>query len=158
MKPIVLLAVPAVLMAVALVYLLTSDRPGLSPAAERIEIDGFQLSLAAREGACQLNFSNGPDAGAVPLRVEPPCRFVRAADGGVLFSAEDGRRLVAIVGGTPEDDPIDPLTRRSDCGTAIAGVELADGRFTATSYLIGPGVYCALMGLEGREIWLLLNG
>ncbi|MCK7614836.1 hypothetical protein [Roseibium sediminicola] len=158
MKHVVLLAVPALLMAAALVYLLPSDSPERSQAEARIEIDGFRLTLAAREGTCHLDFSKEQDTGSVPLRVEPPCRFMRADGGGVLFSAEDGRRLVAIVGGTPEDDPIDPLTRRADCGTAIAGVELSGGSFTATSYLIGPGVYCALMGLEGREIWLLLNG
>jgi len=158
MNRIVLLAVPAMLMAVGLIYLMPADIPARGQQAPAVDIDGYRLTLSAQEDTCRLDFSKGGDTGSVPLRVEPPCRFMRDADGSVLFSSEDGRRLVAVVGGTPEEDPIDPLTQRPDCGTAIAGVELADGRFTATSHVIGPGVYCALMGLEGREIWLLLNG
>jgi len=158
MKRIIFLAGPALLMAAGLVYLMPADMPAQHSDEMPVEIDGYKLTLTALQSTCQLGFSTGEDTRSVALRVEPPCRFVQSSDGAVLFSAESGRRLVAVVGGTPEEDPIDPLTRRPDCGTAIAGAELAEGRFTATSYVIGPGVYCALMGLEGREIWLLLNG
>jgi len=158
MKRIVFLAGPALLMAAGLLYLMPADIPARSQEEAPLDINGVRLTLSANEGACRLDYGEGEDAGSVALQVEPPCRFMRAGDGGALFSSEDGRRLVAVVGGVPEEDPIDPLTKRPDCGTAIAGVELADDRFTATSYVIGPGVYCALMGLEGREIWLLLNG
>jgi len=160
MKRIVLFAALAALAAFALYLLIGAEKSSQSQNREQIEVEGFKVTLSAPEGSCRLAFSGGQGQGlgTVALDVPPPCRFVRNAKGETLFSSDDGRQLVAVIGGTPEEDPVDPLTSRPDCGTAMAGVEYEGGRFAASSYVMGPGVYCAQMGLEGREIWLFLNG
>ncbi|POF30489.1 hypothetical protein [Roseibium marinum] len=125
---------------------------------EKAAFNGFDLSLSAPGETCRLHFENGQVSGDVDLSLPPPCRFMRDAEGRPQFYSENGRQLIAVVGGVPAEDPIDPLTMRPDCGIGLAGIEFSDGTFTATDYTMGPGVFCALMGLEQREIWLLLNG
>jgi hypothetical protein len=125
---------------------------------ETAVFNGFDLTLSAPEGACRLHFDKGDISGDVDLTVAPPCRFMRDQQGNPQFHGEGDRQLIAVVGGVLTENPADPLTSRADCGNGMAGVAFSNGSFTATDYTMGPGVYCALMGLEQREIWLFLNG
>jgi hypothetical protein len=162
-----LAALAALVLAGGYVYLARELRVPQGPDAvagepahetERAVFEGFELTLSAPKGACRLRFGNAQAEGAVDLDIPPPCRFMRDGDGRPQFFAEGGRRLIAVVGGELTEDPADPLTSRPDCGHAMAGVAFSDGAFVKTGYTMGPGVFCARMGLEQREIWLLLNG
>jgi len=140
-----------------------AEAPSVAPAEQAQEpeqavFEGFALTLAAPEGSCRLHYDGAQAEGEVDLGIPPPCRFMRDRDDRPQFFAEEGRRLIAVVGGDLTENPADPLTRRPDCGHAMAGVAFADGTFVKTGYTMGPGVFCARMGLEQREIWLLLNG
>ena len=154
-----LMALLALLLAGAGYFYLSAaqqDAPGAE--ADSASFEGFDLTVQPQDGACWLRYSDGRDSGQVALSVPPPCRFMRDSDGGLQRYAEGERQLITVVGGTPEKNPIDPLTERPDCGTAVAGIVFSTGKFATTAYSMGPGVYCAKMGLDQRDQWLFLNG
>ena len=126
---------------------------------QEVRFGDYDLALEARDGKCTLAYRSDTQDGILPLLIDEPCRFIRPEGGNIQVYREDDIEVFAVVGGPQEENVLGLVaTERFDCGAQLAGVIFSEDAFRLAKYQPGSGRFCALLKMEQRDFWLLLNG
>lgn len=136
-----------------------ADDSGTSQPRQEIRFGEFDLALEVRDGSCTLAYRSDAQTGELPLLIDGPCRFIRPDNGDMQVFRENNIEVFAVVGGSEENNVLGLVsTERFDCGTQLAGVIFSEDAFRLSDYRPGSGRFCALLKMEQKDFWLLLNG